>query len=520
MTARVSRPSTSCSIRQTSTPSGVSPGGSAWISGLRRREHRPLGDRRRPVHHRQRQHRRRPVDRERQRLGRRPRVRPVRAGQVQPDPVAGVEGPRGDLERDADTRRHAGLERRRILARVAVREVQHAARDERAGAVGEGVAELRRQVRDGRRRRHRHVEERVAEDVELVLERGPVVHERPDLVGSLVLRLTVREIAGAGDPPGPADVAARDLEGVGTVAGRCGGGLRELQRPLGQPLGRPRGLVAPFAPHLREVGLGLRRAAREHHDRRLPVDAVVDPLQPPVPPLELLGQDVDVRPRPRGVGRLVRPGPDDHALRAPQLLEGPQRVVRVPVGPAGDDHGGRLDRAVVLDQRSPLPVVVVALMLEPRHDPGLVRRHAPLPLVAPALAEVGRHRRQRVHRHHVRGVVDEVERLQRAAEVVHVVAVAVVGREDRDDRLQRRRPLHGGVDRVEARVRRAVHADGAAGPVLRREPADQRNEVGRAPRASTRRSTRPRWCRCRARRRGTRRIRARPGARSRAGTRP
>ena len=38
--------------------------------------------------------------------------------------------------------------RRRLLPRVAVREVQHVARDERRGAVGEDVAELRRQVGD------------------------------------------------------------------------------------------------------------------------------------------------------------------------------------------------------------------------------------------------------------------------------------------------------------------------------------------------------------------------------------
>ena len=63
------------------------------------------------------------------------------------------------------------------------------------------------------------------------------------------------------------------------------------------------------------------------------------------------------------------------------------------------------------------------------------------PLVAPAVAEDRRHRRQDVQRRHVEHVVDEVEPAQRAARVVDVVGVAVVRRVDRADRAERGRAL-------------------------------------------------------------------------------
>ncbi len=228
----------------------------------------------------------------------------------------------------------------------------------------------------------------------------------------------------------------------------------------------------------RRSGAGQRRALRVEHDRRLAVHPVVDALQPAVPPLQVLGDQVVVRPGHGGVRRRMRPRAEDQPLRTGERLERAERVVAVAVGPSGDDHHRARDRLVGRAQRPELPVLVEALVLEPGEDPGLGLPHAPLPQVAPAVAVDRGHGRERVHRDHVRRVVDEVELLQRAAVVVDVVGVAIVRGEDRDDGLEGRRALHRDLDRVEPAVAGAVHPDVAGGPVLRGEPVDHRDHVG------------------------------------------
>ena len=184
-----------------------------------------------------------------------------------------------------------------------------------------------------------------------------------------------------------------------------------------------------------------------------------------------------MRPREGGRGGHVAPRSDEQSLRALEGLEGPEGVVAVAVRPAGDDHGRARDAPVVGPQRPVSPVRGVDLLLDPAQEPRLGALDPIEPLVAPALAEHGRHRREHVHRGHVQDVVDEVDAPERSARVVDVVRVAVVRRVDRTDRAQRRRLLHGQLDRVEARVGRPVHADAAVAPVLRGEPGDDLREI-------------------------------------------
>ena len=125
-----------------------------------------------------------------------------------------------------------------------------------------------------------------------------------------------------------------------------------------------------------------------------------------------------------------------------------------------------------------VPVVAVAVLPQPGQHPRLLRVQPSLPLLAPAVAPDRRHGRQHRHRRHVVAVVDEVDQPQRPAPPVHVVGPPVVAGVDRADRLQRRWPLAGDLQRVEAGVRRPPHADVAVAPRLVGQPGDHLDQVG------------------------------------------
>ena len=165
-------------------------------------------------------------------------------------------------------------------------------------------------------------------------------------------------------------------------------------------------------------------------------------------------------------------------LRGPgQTLEQPRDRVGVAVGPAADRVDGDLDPRVVLADRAVAPVVVAALVGEPRLDEGGRPLHALEPGLAPPVADgrrVGRLGEEREHRRRPR---EHVEREDAAADVVHVVGVAVVARAHRDDRAERRRAARGDLQAVEAAPRDPEHADAAGAPRLRREPRDDLERV-------------------------------------------
>src|ERR671910_3671060 len=135
------------------------------------------------------------------------------------------------------------------------------------------VAQLGAQVRHRSRARQPERDTGMAEDLDLVLERLPVVDQAERLVGALVLWLPPRQRSGAADPRGPPDVPA-DLELVGPLAAAVHAGLRQLERQRRRAVERPSRLVAPRArigakPRGRERG-----QAREPLRLGLPVDSV------------------------------------------------------------------------------------------------------------------------------------------------------------------------------------------------------------------------------------------------------
>ena len=301
----------------------------------------------------------------------------------------------------------------------------------------------------------------------------PLEGEGVGVVLALVAGEPPGEVAGTVDPRRRTDVrlhreGARAVEGPSV--GRRGGRRPDVADPVALVL----------------VQEGGRAGRRPHEDLDPVVLRRVRAAQPVVEPGDHLDVEVDPRPgvRRRGVGVHPRSGeqPVRHA-RLAQRRDGAERVVAVAVGPAGDQHHRALDPVVAValavgPQGAVPPVGTVAVLAQPGEQPRLDRLEPAAPLVAPAVAPDLRHRRQHRHRRHVVVVVDEVDHPQRAAAPVHVVGPPVVAGVDRADGLERRRPLGGDLQRVEAGVRRAPHADVAVAPVLVGQPRDHRDQVG------------------------------------------
>src|ERR687898_2434537 len=153
-------------------------------------------------------------------------------------------------------------------------EVQQRPRDELRCAVGMHVAQLGAEVGNRSRARQPERDTGMAEDLDLVLERLPVVDQAERLVRALVLWLPPRQRSGAADPRGPPDVPA-DLELVGSLTVAVRAGLRQLERQRRRAVERPSWFVAPLAPIDAKHGGRRRGTACEQQDRWLAVDTVV-----------------------------------------------------------------------------------------------------------------------------------------------------------------------------------------------------------------------------------------------------
>jgi hypothetical protein len=248
----------------------------------------------------------------------------------------------------------------------------------------------------------------MAEDLQLLVQL-PVVHQPPGVVGPLVVRLPERQVPGAADPGRAPDVAAHrqpvDAPGAGGRPGQEQGAGRG-------PLGGPDGFVPPAAGMLAEVGGGPGGLADEHGHRRGLVDAVGFAPQPPVPPADHLGDQVDPRPGQGAVGGRVTPGPEQQPGRRPQPLQHPEGGVAVAVGPAGHQHRRAGDPLIGRPQRPLAPVRPVVLLLQPPQQPRLEAldpRPPPFPPLRPGDRQ---DRRQGVQGDHVERVVDQVEQLR------------------------------------------------------------------------------------------------------------
>src|SRR6185437_4874038 len=162
---------------------------------------------------------------------------------------------------------------------------------------------------------------------------------------------------------------------------------------------------------------------------RLLHDAVVDPLQPVVPPAQRFLQEPDRGQRRGGLRPGVAPRPDQSLAGTAETLQQPRDGIGVAVLPAADGVNRGRDRRVVVDHRALFPVGVAALVLQPDLGQRLRCVDAAQPQTPPAIC--AHHlgiRRLGVRQQHVGGPVQHVQTQYKPALVVHVVAVAVVGR--------------------------------------------------------------------------------------------
>ena len=263
-----------------------------------------------------------------------------------------------ELQRDVD--RLVDRHRLGVGAAGPVGQVEQAAGDERAGAVGEDVLQLGREEGDRRAGAEPDRQRRVADDLQRLVD-GPVVGQRPRVVGPLVLRLTPRQAAGARDP--------RAGPGVGPHVQPVVPGALDGQRPGLGPVDRPARLGPPATGVLGQVRLGPGGVAHEQAHGSVGVDAVVLVPQPVAEPTDHLGDEVDVGSRQRGLRRHVAPRPHQQGLGCLQRGEGAEGVVAVAVGPPTDQQRGATDAPVVGPQRAVAPVRAVSLLSQPCQQP-------------------------------------------------------------------------------------------------------------------------------------------------------
>ena len=205
----------------------------------------------------------------------------------------------------------------------------------------------------------------------------------------------------------------------------------------------------------------------------LPIDAVVDPLQPPVPPSEDLGEKSDRGPRHAQVGIGVSPRPGHRLARGAggQVLEQAKHGVRPAVGPSAHRVHRTLDSVVPAIDGALQPVLVSTLVTQEGLEKEGRLRKSLQPLFSPALAHDLRVRGTAVEAEHHRAPADRLAR-HAAQEVAAVVVVALVGSAHRHDRLQCRVPESRRLQRSHPAPRDPHHADRAVTPGLLGEPGD------------------------------------------------
>ena len=371
ITARVSRARRSCSTATRSAAAASSlvpacvrpPPSSAAATGA--------GDRRGPSSDRKLELDRAAVDEQRAAGRRRPDVRPVGAGEREPDTVARLEDPRRRLELELHRGRHAGLERlpasscpsrwaRLRIPRVTSAEVP-------SGKTSQSFAE---RYATGAAAVTRQAQARVPHHVELALRAAP----------SRRRARARRRVAGRAAGPTAACRRTRSRPSVPTSPRTW---ISSVPPPSGRSTSRRAG-----APAARSAPRATRRASRRGRGRvassgaRRPRSAA--PRRSRCARRGASGRTSGRAPaRGRCAGR-------EATSRCDMWLHGPisrrfgqrsasnvrKRVVAVAVGPAGDDHRRARDPVVVGTQRAVAPVRPVDLLLEPAEEPGLDPRCA------------------------------------------------------------------------------------------------------------------------------------------------
>ena len=199
---------------------------------------------------------------------------------------------------------------------------------------------------------------------------------------------------------------------------------------------RPSFFCHPFSVPM--VVMRLRRDRIFHPDpeRGFVHDAVVDILQPAIPPSQTFLQEADGRSGLREMRIFVRPRPDQALAGRFQVGKQSEHRVGVAVRPAADGIHRALDIVVVFANGTVFVEFVPVLAFKPLFQPKPASLKAALPDVLPIGAEEFGIGRRRVERKHVGGPSDVVAK-HGAAHVMDVVGVPVVGRADRNHCLER-----------------------------------------------------------------------------------
>ncbi len=383
--------------------------------------------------------------------------------------MAGREGVPDGAQPELDVLRGTRLPRHRPVVPVARGEVQHAARDQRRGAVGRDIADPRDHLPA------RHLRGQPQPHSRPPQHPGLLAHGELEASRAGVLLPLVRRQVGV--------VPARD-ELTGVHPGLHGRphdnrGALEGVRHLGDVRGGPGRLADPAAGQ-GAVGRGGRVGVADVGAQEGLGESALA-LQPVVPPAQGLLEEADRRSgRQVPVGVVVGPGADQTAdAVGGQVLHEAQHGVAVRVVPAADREDGGLDGAVVLADAAVAPVVVPGRVGRPgvrqRFD-GLQALQPELPPRLTGVPRIGwqtgggeRRRRPGVH----------VDRADGTSRVVRIVVIAIVGGADRDDRLERLGREGRDLERVEAAPGDAEHADLAVAPGPVRQPVHHLDPVGR-----------------------------------------
>ena len=236
----------------------------------------------------------------------------------EPQPIARRDAAAAAHQLQRDALRLARRQRLGIGVGAPVREVEDAAGDQARAAVrGDGL-QPRGEQRDRAIGGHGHVQHRVADDGQRLVQRRRVPGQRRRVVRAHVGAAAARRAADApprarhADPGRP--VPDRRVRGGGRRVGEVAV-VAEVQDARARLGGRPGAPGPPATGDALGVRLARRAVADERDQRRLLVHAVALVLQPAREPARELLAVVEARRRPAAVRARVAPRPDDRPPR-------------------------------------------------------------------------------------------------------------------------------------------------------------------------------------------------------------
>ena len=342
------------------------------------------------------------IDRQGHRFRRGPCNREIAGRDRQPQPMPRPEGLGHMFERH---RRGIDLARNQLFRRfvaVTMGQVQQAIADPRRRPVRGHVNQTRRDLRHRTIHGKGQLKRRIPGNFQCLGQRLGLKYQRSRIVAPLIHRLIARLGIGTPFPARKPGIQRRPdrqhpaaLTAQNPIRAQRVRNARHVRRG-------PRWFLHP-AP----VAMGVisRRCCVILHvepQLRFLHDPGLAPLEPLVPPAQLLRRPVNRRAGHADMRVFMRPRPDQPLFRPLQRLHQPEHGAAIAIRPAAHRVNRHLDTRDILTDRPVFPEFIAALMFKPVLQPK-PRAFQPLhPHVAPFIAHQIRVRRQRVDREHVR----------------------------------------------------------------------------------------------------------------------